>query len=414
MNPGDGPITEAIYSLARGKPLPEWAIHFKQNLYQKSGTLFFKDGNIDLPMAFKQQKRDSVKKLYFTPSQPSTIQPITDDLRKRFANITKRNVTLILRSVETYQLNFQRRVPPKIASRTILKQPGVIAMDMFFPSRLLGWKKLNCLTCMDTWSRFCRIYALRRKDYASTKRAMSDFLGEFASFGHLPRRILSDRGTDLAPAKEVIEKYRQYKDGDRDLVIHSQSNQPVLIVEALNAQVQRRMQVFRTAGITNDPAAILADISDQINNQKRPERGNLTPLQLLGLNKSERSSVNLSNEKQVVSGMQTDLKVLKIGQRVRYLTWGKKEQLHGGLGARFKGFAPKWSQNTYTVVRKIQLRRNPGNYHYDIGLTQAVELLRSQQMREALRIEEEPRSKDPQLFLRHELLWIPQVVDREI
>jgi hypothetical protein len=413
MNPGDTPLAEAIYSLARKQTLPEWALQFQQNLYQKEGVLYFRDGRIDLPMAWKQEKRDAVKRLYFDPKEPSTIQPVTDDLRGKFANISKRNVTHILRSLETYQLNFGRRLPPKIASRTLLKQPGIIAMDMFFPSKLLGWwGKFRCLTCMDTWSRFCRVYALEKKDYQSTKRAMENFLSEFASLGHLPRRIISDRGTDMAPTSEVMEKYRQHKDRDDPLIIHSKTGQPVLIVEALNAQVQRRMQVLRTANLTDDPSTILEDISDQINNQKRPDRGNLTPLQLLSLNREQRATVNVKNNKPLV-GIETDLKELKIGNRVRYLIWDRKEQVHGGLSARFKGFAPKWSKNTYTVVRKVGLRRNPGNYYYDIGLKQAAKLLRSRRMRELLD-DDDPRPKEPQMFLRHELLSIPYKVDRQV
>jgi hypothetical protein len=215
MNPGDTPIAEATYSLSRGDVLPEWASQFSENLYQKEGVLYFRDSRIDLPMAFKQEKRDAVKRLYFDPKEPSTIQPVTDDLRTKFANISKRNVTHILRSLETYQLNFGRRLPPKIASRTLLKQPGIIAMDMFFPSQLLGWwGKFRCLTCMDTWSRFCRVYALEKKDYESTKKAMESFLSEFASLGHLPRRLISDRGTDLAGDGKIPPAQRSRRSDD--------------------------------------------------------------------------------------------------------------------------------------------------------------------------------------------------------
>ncbi len=208
MNPGDKPIGEAIVALTRGGLMPEWSYNFRQYLYAKVGTLYFRDNRIDLPFALQQEKRDEVKSLYFNPKEPSTIQPITDELRGKFCNISKRNVTHILRSLETYQRNFGRRIPPKIASRTMLRQPGILAMDMFFPSTQLGWwGKFSCLTCMDTWSRFCRCYALEHKDYQSTSRAMTMFLQEFASFGFPPRRILADKGTDLAPAKVVMEKY---------------------------------------------------------------------------------------------------------------------------------------------------------------------------------------------------------------
>ena len=83
------------------------------------------------------QKRSLVKRLYFNPKKASTIQPITDDLRKQFCNITKRDVTRILKTFETYQRNFMRHRPPKVLGRMVLTQPGILACDMFFPENEL-------------------------------------------------------------------------------------------------------------------------------------------------------------------------------------------------------------------------------------------------------------------------------------
>ena len=389
MNPGDKPISEATYALGTKGEMPGWTNPFRKNLYLSDDRLYFRDQNIDLPMAYQQEKRDAVKGLYFNPKEASTIQPIVDELRDKWANISRKNVTSVLRSLETYQRNFGRRIPPKIASRTLLRQPGILACDMFFPSSQLGWwGRFNCLCMMDTWSRFCRVYALERKDYESTKAAMNLFLQEFASFGFLPRRMLADKGSDLAPAKELMERYRLPRDRDDDLVLHSKTGQPVLIVEALNAQVQRRMQVFRTSRLTDDPSVVLDDITDQLNNQKRPDRGNLTPLQLLGLTAPERTLVNDKHRDKNFGGLETGLKPLRVGHTVRVLLWDRKEQVKGGLGARFKGFAPKWSKRTYTVMRRRALNRNPGVFMYNVGLEQE--------------------------YYRHELLRIPKKVDTDV
>ena len=95
--------------------------------------------------------------------------------------------------------------------------------------------------------------------------------------------MLADRGSDLRGAVPVMETYRLARDKNNPMVLHSATGTPINIVEGMNAQVQRRMQVFRTAGITDDPSNLLEDICDQLNNQRRPDRGNLTPLQLLSL-----------------------------------------------------------------------------------------------------------------------------------
>ena len=125
MNPGDVPIKEAIRALSQNTELPVWTTPFRDQLVLKGGRLYF-DG---LPMATKREKRHAVKKLYFDPKESIGIVPITDTLRKKYANISKTNVTHILRSIETYQRNFGRRLPPKVASKTILRQPGIIAID---------------------------------------------------------------------------------------------------------------------------------------------------------------------------------------------------------------------------------------------------------------------------------------------
>ena len=47
------------------------------------------------------EKRIQVKRLYFDPREPATILPITDKLREKYPNVSKKNVTEILRSLET-------------------------------------------------------------------------------------------------------------------------------------------------------------------------------------------------------------------------------------------------------------------------------------------------------------------------
>ncbi len=292
MNPGDEKIQMAVYSIVNGFELPKWAVAYRKRLSVKKGVLHFDiTAGKSLPFAFSDQKRQTVKRLYYDPKKPATIHPITDEIRKKYCNVTTRNVTKILRTFETYQRNFRRRRPPKVLGRMNLTAPGILAIDMFFPSKLLGWRKMNCLACMDTWSRFCRVYALPKKDFASVEAALTLFVQEFVALGHLPRRCLADKGTDLSAAKKVMEKFRLARDKG-PMVLHSQTGTPINIIEAMNAQIQRRMQIFRTARITDDPSVLLEDIANQINTQRRPDRGNLTPLELLQLTPGERQQVN--------------------------------------------------------------------------------------------------------------------------
>lgn len=382
MGPGDDAMHRAIAGLTGGE-FPVWAQPFKEHLTTRNGRLYFDDRR----MLFKEEKRSAVKKLYFDPKEGTGIQPITDTLRLKYPNVSRGDVTRILRSLETYQLNFGRRLPPKVLGRMSLLQPGVIAMDMFFPSANLGWMKTGgCLAMMDCWSRFMHVYVLDSKKFDVVLKAMNLFLSEFASYGFTPRRILSDKGSDMAPAKKAIEKYRRKKDGTQSLVLKSVTGGPVNIVESLNAQIQRKMQVFRTSGLTDDPSVICDDISHQINNQKRPDRGNLTPIQLLGLTKEERTQINDMHQDRTVS-YPSGLKPIPVGATVRVLMMTRKEQ-KGGLGAKYKGFAPKWSKETFTVLKRTHLRKNKDAFRYFVGVHQS--------------------------YFRHELLVVPRKTDRTV
>jgi len=379
VNPGDEKLSLLHKALQLDLDPPKWSWPFQ--FTSDSKNVYFEG----LPMAKSEDKRNAVKKMYFDPKGPSTILPITQELRSKWANISKSNVTRILKTFEVYQLNFRRRQPPKIMGRMVLKGPGIILMDMFFPSKLLGWRKSNCLTCMDAWSRFVRVYVLDNKTKKLQIKAMTMFLQEFAATGHMPLYVLADRGSDLRGAYDAMEPFRT-KPGK--LVMHSKTGQPVQLVESCQAQIQRRMQVFRTAGITDDPAVVLQDISDSINNQRRPERGNLTPIQLLRLTKEQRQRINeeyarKNDDIPEVRG----LRPIHVGNSVRTLLWTMKEQLTNSK----KGFTPKWSRDVWTVRRKVRISGNPNNFRYFL--------------------QGEP---DNEGFFRHELLKISKNVDTSV
>ena len=84
--------------------------------------------------------------------------------------------------------------------------------------------------------------------------------------------------------------------------------------------------MFRTSALTDDPSVLLEDISYSINHQKRPTRGNLSPIQLLSLNEAERKRVNDMwddrNDMPEVQG----LRPLHVGNSVRILLMSKKEE----------------------------------------------------------------------------------------
>ncbi len=354
MNPGTENLHLAHQAFLKGLDLPSWAVPLQGSMTFDDKRLYFEG----LPMVTKEEKREMIKREYFDPKGFSTIQPIFDKLSEGYANVTRADVRRVLRTLETYQLNFRRNHPPKIMGRMNLKNPGCIMLDMFFPSKHDGWRAdlAGVLTCMDAWSRFVRCYAMERKTKVLVQIGIERFLQEFASKGHIPKMILCDKGSELKGAGDAIERYRT-KPGP--MVFHSQTGKPVNLVEQTQAQIQRRMAVFRTSGITDDYSLILNDITDSINNQKRPARGNKTPLELLRLDKEGRTLVNANNRFGIATPDER-FKPLKPGDKVRVLMMTLKEQVTN----KKKGFTEKWSRDVYKVRRKQALQGNPGAFRY--------------------------------------------------
>ena len=260
-------------------------------------------------------------------------------------------------------------------------------MDTFFPSKNSGWKyrKGGVLCCMDVWSRFSRAYALDGKEKRFFKKAMQAFLSEFTSLGHIPRRLLTDKGSELTAGTELMEKYRLKRDGTNPMHLMSFTGTPVQVVENMNAQYQRRLEIFRIADLQDDPADLLWDISEQLNNQPRKRRGNFTPYELLTLDQKQRNNLNRKYKDKYAIGTEADksLPPLFIGDHVRKLMMTFKEQKAGSK----KGFQEKWSRKVFQVMKKTALRRNPGVKKYSIG--------------------------ENRTYMRHELLKIPKRVDKE-
>jgi len=347
INPGSEKIKLLRYALRNGRPLPKFCDQgtFANFFVLKGQTVYFEN----LQVIDDEQKRQLVKKAYFDPTLPSTIEPIHLLYRDKYANLSKRNVRNILKSLEVYQLNQQRRRPPKVLGKMSLRAPGIFASDMFFPQ---GWDKVVCLTMMDCWSRYCRVYVIERKTKELTLKCFEKFFKEMLSLGHRPRVLLTDKGSEYIglPNSPLFKKWKVSME-------FSPTGAPIHIVEALQAQFMRRAQIYRTAKITENPAHVMHMISDQLNNQPRRQFDNKTPLQLLTLNKSQRGQANSYSDghKQNIDAVKLEgLSPLFEGNTVRFLTWTRKEQVEG----KKKGYAEKWSRTLHKITRMRRTKEN--------------------------------------------------------
>ena len=371
INAGSKKIELLRLAIRTNFPLPEWAKYFQNEFTLSGKQVLFET----LPILDDDQKHTIVKEIYFNVQKPATIEHICDHLRPLYANISKRNVRDILKTIETYQLNFRRRRPPTVNGKMSLYKPGTLAMDLFFPPESLGWiGKKPVLAIMDCWSRYCFFYALQRKNKKLIHKCLDDFLQKFLSFGHTCSVILTDKGSEFLGLKSAY--------GHRFKVLNSPTGMPIQIVEALQAQAMRRATIYRTSYLTASPEDIMHEISLQIQQQKRRNRGNLTPIQLLGLNDMQRKEINdLYQDKNPPIHLK-GLKEIFVGNLVRLLIWTRKEQVEG----KKKGYSEKWSRDIYKIKSKKHIRKNAEVYRYTL---------------------EDKRGS----FYRHELLKISNEID---
>ena len=205
INPGTEKLNLLRYALANGTPKPKFCDQgtFAQSFTLNGGKLYFEN----LPVINSEEKAKLVKETYFNPKMPSTIEPIYLMYKDKFANLSKTNVKQGLNQLEVYQLNQRRKKPPKILNKMNLNAPGIIASDMFFPGQ--GWAKVTCLTIMDCWSRFSRVYVLEKKTKVLTLKCFEKFFKEFLSMGHRPRVLLTDKGSEFIglPNSALFQKW---------------------------------------------------------------------------------------------------------------------------------------------------------------------------------------------------------------
>ena len=58
---------------------------------------------------------------------------------------------------------------------------------------------------------------------------------------------------------------------------------------------------------------------------------------------------------------------LQVGERCRVLLLTRKEQNEKGISGKLKSYAPKWSQQIHTILKRTRLRKNKDFYAYTLN-----------------------------------------------
>ena len=360
MNIGDEKIYETIKALKNNTEIPKWAQWISEHLSVQNNKLYLEG----MPFLTREQMKERIKRVFFTPSLPVSIQAIYEYLDKKIANITRTTVKRILKKLEIWQRTSRRRKPPTITSRISAKSPGLLCADCFFPSYDNGWVKGRAVLCIcDMWSRYVGVYVMDRKNNELVTKCLKDFVQKFIKVSNVfPRRLIIDKGTEFLGGgiERIMEKFRTKRDKNQPMVLRSVTGTPVNFIENVNSDVQNRMQKYMR--MSRKPEDLCYQIAYAINHQKRARKGNLTPIQLLSMNLKQRQKVNREYSTPPLMG-QANLPPVSVGASVRLLMMTRKEQ-QSSMKAEHKGFGAKWSGKIYTVVKKTKLRRNPNFYFY--------------------------------------------------
>ena len=173
----------------------------------------------------------------------------------------------------------------------------------------------------------------------------------------MPRRLLKDKGSELRACEQVIERTK--KDKDVPMFFNSLTGAPVHYVEAVNRDVQRRMEIFSHS--VKDPADLVTAVCESMNNQPRPNLKGMTPLQILKLGKKDVETLNRERVYRL-EDVEKRQQCLEIGDHVRTLMLDRKQQAKPDLN--YKGFKPHWSKNVHRVIKRTSLPGNNLFYRY--------------------------------------------------
>ena len=204
---------------------------------------------------------------------------------------------------------------------------------------------------VDAFSRFCHIYALSNRTAILINAKVKLFVKDFEQYYPI-RMWLTDNGGEMAQLSKV-----------KGVPHHTSApGQPVTAVENHQSMIMRKVQIYRTAGLITDPAVVLRQIQDQLNNTPRLSKKNYTPIEILKLEKSKLQGL-VSNRFIPVSGYKK-MKNIFIGDSVRILTWDRKTQVASSF---VKGYAEKWSRDVYEVKQIKKLANNDNLFRYKLN-----------------------------------------------
>ena len=331
---------------------PPWSRLFPTQLKLKGKKAYFND----LEILLKDKRRNVIKECYFNPAKPTSQYQIHAYLHTRYANITRKQVARTLHSLETYQRLRTRKLPKNVTGRIEVFSPGTLSCDTFYPSTKHGWPSGTIiLSCTDMWSRFVGCYVLGDKEAETAANGFEHFIHEFMKHSRSPpKKLLLDKGTELRGLDKVMEKFTK----ERPCVWRSLTGQPCNMIENVNANVQRKMQIYQEAGVVSSFEDCLWLVCNSINNEKRKDRLGYTPIELLGLNKSMRFHVNSNYRFRTNFSAEQD--PLEVGEYVRVLQLNRKEQ----VSEKTKGFPAHWSRTVYIIVKRVAVIQNKGRYKY--------------------------------------------------
>lgn len=346
-NPGEAKVEELYSHFRTGSERPLWSLMF--DFVWNAPHVKLED------LVLRRDKQKLVRETYFNSREPSTIEAMWYFFIKKYCNVSKRNIRDCLNKIEMYQIHKKRFHPKPVKGVFNITKQGYVTFDLFFTSN--KWDtKYPVLSQMDIWSRYVRITALANKTKKLVHSEIQSFLQELLSRGVKLRAMLHDKGSEFLGLDPMAKKFNMRN-------ITSPTGRPILSIEALNSQIERRLEPFMSSGVCDDVSMLVKNVQYQLNH-RQPIRNkqNKLPIQLISMSENEVAGLLVKRRDPVFHN--DSLPAMKIGDWCRYLVWSRKTQ---ESPAMHKGYEEKYSRTKHQITSVRKSNKDSRIFRYKIS-----------------------------------------------
>ena len=285
-----------------------------------------------------RKTRNDLRSIYYTPFREASFTS-ADKLKKVYHG--KQNVKKWLKAQKTQQLHKPIRINFRRAYTFSSDVDYLWQIDLTFLRDLKRFNRGNeyLLTCIDVFSKYAWVAAVKTKTAESILEAFKTFLLK----GRKPVKLQSDKGGEFE--NRVFQNYCK----EKNIHFYTSKNYDIkaAVVERFNRTFKTKMYKFFTAKKTKNYITNLQQLVNSYNNTRHRSIG-MTPTEASNI-KSLKDKIKLFNK--LYPLRKRDKVILKKGDYVLVTKLRKTFR---------KGYIANWSKEKFIIYKVF--RSNPTLY----------------------------------------------------